>query len=173
MTKCEIWCAHADIFTVWASQMANSKCSSIITLWRSFLTIAVVFLISSGGMSRNNSLLSPRWFPPPSVHNPYMRVWFMTRTDYCSLSFMTRIRILRVRCVRDNLFTMSLILVSTPPFSRRWEHFSKIGLHGTRVRILFKFCTVLEYHGGRFLSCIFKKKFFFQVGILSQIGRCR
>ena len=25
----------------------------------------------------------------------------------------------------------SQILVSTPPFSRRWEHFSKIGLHGT------------------------------------------
>ena len=57
-------CAHADIFTVWAPRIANSKCSSITTLRRSFLAIAVVFLISSGGMSRNNSRLSPRWVPP-------------------------------------------------------------------------------------------------------------
>jgi hypothetical protein len=72
-------CAHADIFTVWASRIANSACSSITTLRRSFLAIAVAFLISSGGMSRNNRRLSPRWVPPliPVQPVPWLVPWYI------------------------------------------------------------------------------------------------
>ena len=69
-----------------------------------------------------------------------------------------------VRTVRDKLPLYSdyaIIWVNTPPLFRRWELLSKLGLLGT---------TILQqsplYHGGRFLSCIFKKKFFFPYGFL-------
>ena len=50
--------AYPDILTVLAARIANSKCFPLTTLQRSFLVIAVVFLISSGGMGRNNNLVS-------------------------------------------------------------------------------------------------------------------
>ena len=65
-------CPHADIFTVWASRIANSKCSSITTLRRSFLAIAVICLISSGDTGRNNSRSSPRWALPSFPVQPVL-----------------------------------------------------------------------------------------------------
>jgi hypothetical protein len=37
------------------------------------------------------------------------------------------------------------ILVSTPPFSRRWEHFSKIGLRGTIFIQIPRGTTVADF----------------------------
>jgi hypothetical protein len=66
-------CAHADIFTVWAARITKSKCFSITTLRRSFLAIEVIFLISSGGMGRNNNLVSSQWLPLPFAVQPVLQ----------------------------------------------------------------------------------------------------
>ena len=70
--------------------------------------------------------------------------------------------------VRDRLLPMSSNFGQHPPF------FSKMRTFFKNRPPWYKFYSNFPlYHGGRFLSCIFKKKFFFPVGILSQIGRCR
>jgi hypothetical protein len=55
-----------------------------------------------------------------------------------------------------------------PPFFSKMRTFFK-----NRLAWLKFYCNAAFNHASRFLSCIFKKKFFFPVGILSQIGRCR
>ena len=70
--------------------------------------------------------------------------------------------------VWDRLFRLCPNLGQHPPFFSKMRTFFK-----NRPRWYHFYSNSAWYHRGRFLSCIFKKKFFFPVGILSQIGRCR
>jgi hypothetical protein len=69
---------------------------------------------------------------------------------------MTQQRARAVHTVWDNLFPMSLNLGQHPPF------FSKMRTFFKNRTPWYKFYSKSPlYNGGRFLSCIFKKKFFF------------
>jgi hypothetical protein len=70
--------------------------------------------------------------------------------------------------VRDRLLPMSSNFGQHPPFFSKMRTFFK-----NRLAWLHFYSNLWCNHVSRFLSCIFKKKVFFPVGILSQIGTCR